>query len=455
MDRRRFIEQSVLALTGLAAAERVGRADTVVGRVIVIGAGISGLVAARALRDRGLDVLVVEGRDRIGGRIQTDTTWNGMPVDLGASWIHGVRGNPLTGLAAQARSRQVATSYSRSRVYNTSGRVLTRMEESTLSNYGNLLYRSIERARMRGGDTSIRLVTDELLSQLRGVPEARSYLNFYLNTEIEHDYAGSASSLSNSWFDDDRGYSGGDVLLSQGFGTLVEFLARDLSIELGQTVREIDWNAAPVRVKTDKQDFTADRVLVTLPLGVLQSRSVGFTPELPSVTRNAIDKLGMGVLNKCVLRFSNVFWPIELDWIDYIPEKHGEWAEWFSYRRTMNYPILVGFNAADHGREIESRSDGEIIESAMATLRTIYGARVPEPIDYQITRWASDPFARGSYSFNAVGSVPLMRKELARPQAGLLFFAGEATEQNYFGTAHGAYLSGQRAATEIIASLAG
>ena len=454
MNRRRFLEQSALALSGLTTARRVAQAETQVGRVIVIGAGISGLAAARALQDRGYDVVVVEGRDRIGGRILTDTSWKGTPVDMGASWIHGVRGNPLTTLAGQARTRQVATSYSRSRTYGTSGRVLTRMEESTLSNYGSLLYRTIERVRMRGGDTSIRQVADELLGQLNSAPEAGSYLNFFLNTELEHDYSGSASALSNNWYDNDSEYSGGDALLAPGFGVLPDYLARDLKIELNQPVRGVDWSRSPVRVLTAGGEFTADRVLVTLPLGVLQARSVSFTPVLPPIVQNAIDKLGMGVLNKCILRFSTVFWPIELDWIDYIPEKHGEWAEWFSYRRAMNQPVLVGFNAADRGLEIEGLTDGEIVESAMATLRTIYGARVPEPVDYRITRWASDPFARGSYSFNAVGSVPLMRKELARPQSGRLFFAGEATDQNYFGTAHGAYLSGQRAAAEIVASFA-
>ena len=454
MNRRRFLEQSVLSLTGLAAAEKVGRAGAATGRVIVIGAGISGLVAARTLHDRGYDVVVVEGRDRIGGRIWTDTTWNDVPIDLGASWIHGVRGNPLSTLSSQARVRQVATSYSRSRTYNTSGAVLTRMEESALNNYGNLLNRTIGRTRARGTDTSIRQVAEDILSQLNNVPDARTYLNFFINTEIEHDYSGSASNLSNNWYDDDSEYSGGDALLSLGFGSLTEFLARGLKIELGQKVWAVDWNNLPVRVKTDKTEFTADRVLVTLPLGVLQSRSVQFAPALPATQQNAISKLGMGLLNKCVLRFSSAFWPAELDWIDYVPEKHGQWAEWFSYRRSMNQQILVGFNAADYGRQIEALSDGEIIESAMVTLRTIYGARIPEPADYLITRWASDPFSQGSYSFNALGSVPIMRKELARSQAGRLFFAGEATNQNYFGTAHGAYLSGQRAATEIVASFA-
>jgi len=195
-------------------------------------------------------------------------------------------------------------------------------------------------------------------------------------------------------------------------------------------------------------------VLVTLPLGVLQAGSVRFTPVLPSAKQEAINKLGMGVLNKCYLRFAEAFWPEDVDWLEYIPTKRGEWTEWVSFTQAAKWPILLGFNAADHGREIEALSDPQIVSSAMQTLRTIFGADIPDPVDYQITRWASDPFALGSYSFNPVGTNPRMRTTLARPINNRLFFAGEATEQNHFSTAHGAYLSGLRAAKEMAAALA-
>jgi monoamine oxidase len=117
--------------------------------------------------------------------------------------------------------------------------------------------------------------------------------------------------------------------------------------------------------------------------------------------------------------------------------------------RSAKLPILLGFNAAERGNAIEAWTDQQIVSSAMQTLRTLYGTAIPDPVDYQITRWASDPFALGSYSYNAVGSTPSMRKELAKPLANTVFFAGEASEANYFSTAHGAYLSGLRAAQEM------
>jgi monoamine oxidase len=325
------------------------------------------------------------------------------------------------------------------------------MEEASLRNYGNQLYRAIDRAQDRYPDTSLRQIADTMITQLRAVPDASRFINFFLNVEIEHDYSGSASSLSTNWYDSDEEFSGNDVLLEKGFATLTDFMAKGLTIELNQIVKQIDWSQPAVRVITERGEFTADQVIVTIPLGVLQAKSVAFTPALPAIKQNAIDKLGMGVLNKCYLRFPTTFWPIDLDWIDYIPENHGQWAEWVSFRRAMNQPVLIGFNAADYGKQIEALPDTEIVASAMTTLRTMFGENIPNPVDYQITRWASDPYARGSYSFNAVGSVPLMRVELARSVNNRLFFAGEASEQNYFGTAHGAYLSGLRAAGEVLA----
>ena len=150
------------------------------------------------------------------------------------------------------------------------------------------------------------------------------------------------------------------------------------------------------------------------------------------------------------MRFKEVFWPKNVDWLEFIPQRPGEWTEWVSFARVAKKPILLGFNAGDRGRQIEAWSDQQIVDSAMETLRGVYGDQIPDPIDFQITRWASDPFAHGSYSFNPVGSHPNLRLQLAKPHRGKLYFAGEATEQNYFGTAHGAYLSGIRASEEML-----
>ncbi|MFM7888047.1 MAG: flavin monoamine oxidase family protein [Pseudanabaena sp.] len=419
-------------------------------RVLVIGAGLSGLAAAQELHKHGHEVVIVEARDRIGGRIWTSSKWTDIPLDFGATWIHGNQNNPLTDLANKINAKRLTTSYNRAVIYNTSGQMLSKAEEARLNEFRKQVLRALKMSQNQDIDTSIRQVLEPLIHQSDESSEAYRFINFMLSSEIEHEYSGSAESLSAQWYNSDKKLNGDDDLFVQGFKVIPEFLAQGLQIELGQVVKEIQWQQTPVRVITEKTEFLAEHVIVTLPLGVLQSGNVNFTPELPQNKQNAIAKLGMGVLNKCYLRFPNTFWLDDVDWLEYISANHGEWTEWVSFKRVANMPILLGFNAANQGRAIESWSDRQIVASAMQTLRKIYGDNIPEPIDYQMTRWATDPFSLGSYSYNPVNAVPKMRQELAAPLGMAVFFAGEASNEEYFGTTHGAYLSGLRAAKEIL-----
>ena len=151
--------------------------------------------------------------------------------------------------------------------------------------------------------------------------------------------------------------------------------------------RKLIGRGPEVSVRATHQVFTADRVLITLSLGVLQRQEPRFVPDLPEGKLEAISKLGMGVINKCYLRFPHAFWPDDVDWLGYIPEHHGAWTEWVSLQRAMQWPVLLGYNAADHGRDMEAWTDEMIVSSAMATLKTIFGNHIPQPVDHQITRW--------------------------------------------------------------------
>lgn len=396
--------------------------------------------------------MLLEARDRIGGRIWTSTHWTDAPLDLGASWIHGTRGNPLAALADRIGAKRVSTSHDRSLVHDTDGGHLSGQREVELEGLRADLFRALERAQTVEPDRSVQQVADALLDA-DASDDTRRLQAFLLSGAIEQEYAGAAHELSAHEYDNSDAFGGDDAVFVDGYRTLVAHLARDLHVATERVVREIDWESSPVRISVrgehGDENYLAKRALITLPLGVLKAGHVRFTPELPDDKRAAIADLGMGVLNKCYLRFAEAFWPADVDWIEYIPERPGEWTEWVSFMRTLKVPILLGFNAADRGREIETWSDERIAEDAMRTLRTMYGPSIPTPVDVQITRWASDPYALGSYSFHPVGTTPAMRRALARPLDKLLYFAGEATEQRYFSTAHGAYLSGLRAAKEI------
>lgn len=420
-------------------------------RILVIGAGLAGLTATNELKNQGHDLVVVEARDRIGGRLWTSTQWEDAPVDLGASWIHGVDGNPLTQLAAQIDAELILSSYDLAVTYAASGSPLSEQAEARLEQFYTKVEDALADAQETDEDQSVEAVVAAAFAQDNLSNEDQQLLNFILNSTIEQEYAGSTGELSAHWYDDAEAFSGDDAFFADGYRLLVEHLSQDVEIELSQTVQEIDWSESQVRVRTDKGDHLADHVIVTLPLGVLKSGNVKFTPALPAANQGAIEELEVGVLNKCYLRFAEAFWPTDVDWLEYVSQQPGEWSEWVSLMRTHNLPVLLGFNAADQGRTIEAWTDEEIVDSAMHTLRTIFGNAIPEPLDYQITRWASDPYAFGSYSFNPVGYTPALREALATPLEQKVFFAGEATERDHFATAHGAYLSGLRVAKEILA----
>lgn len=452
MRRRELINLAGLALAGgvLGLPSRA-LASGSSQRVIIIGAGISGLAAANRLDELGYNVTILESRNRLGGRIWTNDQWPKSPVDLGASWIHGVTGNPITAIAKAAGARTVPTRYDSYVIYGKDGKIITPKQESRIDELSVIINRSIKIAQKANLDRSILETVRSAVKwdQLSG--EDRSWVDHIINSNIEQENAGSAADTSTYWFDSDLAFSGQEVFFPNGYNTITKHLANGLEILMGTTVTEVAWNPNGVSVTTNRGVFQADNVVITLPLGVLKANKVRFNPGIPATKQKAIQALGMGLLNKCFLRFPKVFWPADRDWLMSIGPLPGLWAEWVSYARPLGIPILVGFNAADAGREVETWSDRKTVDSAMGTLRKIYGSGIPNPVGYQITRWAADPFSLGSYSFNALGSIPAMRDDLAKSIDNRVFFAGEATDRKYFGTVHGAYLSGLRAAAEISA----
>ncbi len=456
MHRRRFLHATALSTIAVALVTACGDNSPAVPRqrrkVIVIGAGMAGLAAARTLADRGQDVLVLEARDRIGGRIWTSTHWDDAPVDLGASWIHGVNGNPITDLAAEAGARTVATSFADATAYGADGR---RIEEGRVDRWRTTISEALEEFQDDAdedgaADASLRAVAERAVNRPTLTESDRAEIEWVLN-DYEHEYSGGVDDLSARYFDDGADIRGDDVLFPGGYGAITDYLAEGLLVQTGHVVEHVDWSERGVTVSTGAGAFDADHVVVTVPLGVLRSGAIHFGAGLPTDKATAISELGVGVLDKCFLRFPTRFWP-DTDWLTYIPEsdKAGQWSQWINYTRAADQPILLGFNAADFGRASERLSDTDLVAAAMATLRTIYGPAVPNPVDHQITRWDRDPYALGSYSFNRLGSTPEMRDHLATAIDHRVHFAGEATDRTSFATVHGAYNSGLRAAHEIL-----
>jgi monoamine oxidase len=428
-----------------------------VGRVVVIGAGVAGLAAAQALQARGVEVIVLEGRDRIGGRVWTDRRWPDLPLDLGASWIHGHEGNPLTALSDQLGLRRVVTDYGSATAFSADGQDASDAADAAERMLADLVedltaLRAARRAAAKP-DLSLAQAIEQVLIDHGPLSAAdAALLRWAVNSAIEHDYAADASQLSLYHWDADDSFNGDDLLFPDGYDAIPQLLAKGLDIRLGHVVSAVRVTAEGVTVETSQGAVDADRCLVTLPLGVLQAERVKFSPPLPAEKRAAINRLGMGLLNKLYLRWPKPFWTDRLTThLLHLPgAPPGEWSESVNLFALFRAPALLMFNAGSVARAKEPLSDSDTVASALRALRAAFGPDVPDPEAAAVTRWASDPFALGAYSFQAVGSSPEDRRALAAPVGDRLLFAGEATHDKHPATVHGAYLSGLREAARLI-----
>lgn len=414
-------------------------------RVVVIGAGVAGLAAARELRSRGANVVVIEARDRVGGRVWTHRGL-GVPVDLGASWIHGERGNPISELAKQADATTRATDYESVRLWDHDG---TRVPDELLDEIGDEWDEIVEKVEEYAGDgLSFAAALARVLDGEQLDPWERRALDWAV-ASIDVTSAENVERLALDYMDDDDAYGGGDVLFPGGYDQVVALLARGLDVRLSERVTAVTVADDRVVVATDRGTHEGDRAIVTLPLGVLQAGSVAFDPPLPKAKRDALGALAMGTLNKVALVFPRVWWPREPHFLSYMSRTRGEFPEFLNGHALTGAPVLMPFTGGDFARALEDESDAAIAGHALRVLRTMGGGAVPDPTGVAVTRWHGDPFARGSYSHVPVGGTAAAFDALAAPVGDRLLFAGEATSRRWRGTVHGAFHSGVRAAREI------
>ncbi len=415
-------------------------------RVLVLGAGISGLAAARTLVDKGFRVIVLEARNRIGGRMWTDTSL-GLPLDLGASWIHGVDENPITELAERFGAETVVINEENGIVFNADGSELSAAEFEK----SRILFESIyeEMAAMQEDtdeDMSLQQAFDELIAQRNLSPEELHRLNLYILFATSLEYGADPKDLSLWNWDQDEEFGGEEVIFPGGYNQITDGLAQGLDIRLGTVVKTVRYGEDGAEVETSGGVFVADQAVVTFPLGVLKQAGVKFDPPLPESKQTAIQRLGMGVLNKVYLKFPKAFWGGNIETISYVSENMGEWSDWLSFVPFTGGPVLMAFHGGDKGLALEDLSDDEIRTGAMKTLRVIFGDAIPEPEGMLVTRWGKDPFSSGAYSHIPPFASGDDYDALFEPVDDVLYFAGEATSREYPATVHGAYLSGVAAA---------
>ena len=456
MDRRTFLRNTLAAASFPFLFRSSPLRAQSSEQIIVIGAGIAGLAAAATLVAEGYTVTVLEARDRIGGRIWTNRDL-GFALDLGASWIHESVGNPITTLAQSFGAATTPTDYENIEIYGSRGRpVRDRLLARAERVYGSLLERAeTVQGRLRR-DRSIGRVVNRRINRQRR--KLRQVVRWIANSQIVTATGADLDQLSLAYFGDDDGFAGGDDLFPGGYDQIVTGISQGLTVTLNQSVSTVEYGTGGVTVQTQDTSYNGDRVIVTVPLGVLKAGSIIFTPGLPDSKQVAVNGLAMGVLNKIALRFPTRFWSSIPDFIsNTTPNEIGEFLNWSHYLPTAN--ALLGFVGGSFGISLEDQSDEEVVALALKTLRRIYGSAVPEPDAVVRTRWNSDPFAFGSYSYIPVGGFGEYLTELAIPIADAngvnrVLFAGEATTREYPNTVHGAYLSGLREAQRIVVGAA-
>ncbi|KAA0107764.1 FAD-dependent oxidoreductase [Mycolicibacterium sp. P1-5] len=404
--------------------------------VVVVGAGFAGLAAGRKLADAGLKVTVLEARDRIGGRTRTDTSL-GVPIDIGASWIHGTENNPLTKLAQDVGAKTVPTDFE-DFVLVENHEIVGRRAAAASAEDWRRIARKLDDL---SGDASAKESVADGLIGLANLDDPLVAWN--VTSRIAGEYAADPNQMSLRWLGSEEQFKGPDVILPGGYSQLSQNLAKGLDIRTSTEVKRIAHDGQTVRIETSRGDVTADRVIVTVPLGVLKAGTIAFDPPLPEAKRNAIARLGFGLLNKVVVAFDKPFWPESTPMIGLVGNNQPV-TDLVNGLVFAGKPLLVGLRGGQAAWSRESMSD----QDAVNELVTAIGA--PEPTGSIVTKWGTDQYARGSYSFIAVGSSPDDMHTLGDPVGERLMFAGEATNPEWFGTVHGAYLSGLREADRIL-----
>ncbi len=378
---------------------------------------MAGLAAARKLQESGKRVAVVEARDRIGGRVETDQTTFSRPFDVGAHWFHQEESgqNPL---ANWAREQGVLAQPDRTR-YDSQQFVDQQHRQADLwsKSKGDRPLSELPKAQ---GDWSA---------------EARNLLGpLSLGVELNQ-----ASSKDFRTMIDEKA----DLVAPGGMAQVVDKLAQGLDIRLCSPVTSVEWSNKGCWVTAGGQKLEADRVIVTLPVGVLQKGAVQFQPALPAWKNKAIQSLQMGHLKKIAFEFPPGQLTASAD-----TGLQVKGSPMFHLVRPEGSDMSVTLVGGQTALEWERLGSQAAQQKVLAELRSVYGSNLT-PRAAAVTRWETDALSGGSYSAAKPGQQAA-RAELARPVSNRLFFAGEACEEEWATTAAGAFLSGQQAAQDIL-----
>jgi monoamine oxidase len=424
--------------------------------VLVIGAGIAGLAAARELMRRGIDVDVLEARERIGGRIHTVHDVCGMPVEAGAEFIHGVHAATWPDVARAGLTTRPCPNTTDSMFdlgYGARWLPLVLAHPAVWPTF------TILRRIARAGPTD--LSAREFVERAGYRGRARTLAAMVLTAHLPGslDEIGVVGLVEDGVLKLERGRN---LRIAEGYGRLAEGIATGVPVEHGFIVESVEWGAGRVRVRaTDRREREARAAICTLPVGVLQSGAVRFSPDLPERKLAALGSMVMGPVSKIVLVFEERFWPrrlatlacgvgpVTLYWPVFygVPPSAGDSAE--------PPAVLTAYATGPRAAALGRMSDDEAVATVLDHLGRLFPRAAPRLTSHRRIDWAADQFSRGGYTFLRPGGTGA-RARLAAADTGALFWAGDASAtRGIAATVEGAFTSGLRAAGEAASFLSG
>lgn len=443
---RRLFFSSLAA--GMAATPARAAADP---DVVIVGAGVAGLAAARTLMAAHKSVLVLEARDRIGGRAVTDSTTFGFPFDHGAQFIEAGKTNPAMAILREANARPIPDRQEQALYIG--GKELkqddyARYEKIAVDASRKLAEALRKPPPMIGPGVVLTPQPDVVVGRVLQPQDPLERLAYSMIGPLEAGLENYELSVRDFLRQPDPApqYS-----VAEGLGALIARWGVKVSVKTGTRVVRIDSTGTEVVVVTTSGQVNGKAVIVTVPTGVLAAGPFGFAPALKPAKLEAIAQLPMALYNKVALSFSRKV--IDAPAGRSVSGLTRKGQAFDAIVRPHNRDAAIVFLGGAQARQIEEEGVGAAISFALSAMAEIYGDELRGLLAHSFaTRWGRDPFARGSWSMATLGNAD-KRLVLAQPHHDRVFFAGEATDPVWATRVGGAYASGLRAAREALALL--
>ncbi len=406
--------------------------------VAIIGAGAAGLSAAHALQGSGLSVILLEARDRVGGRAHTIMAAPGITFDLGCGWLHSADRNRFVGIAGQLNFEIDKTLPPwREQSFDTGFPLAERQDfVRALDAFYHRAEQAAHKAIQSGRDEA---ASDYLEPGNRWNPMIDALSSYINGCELD-----AVSILDMDAYED----SEINWRVRRGYGALMAAYGASCPLALDCEASLIDHSGAQVRIETSQGTLMANKVIITVPTNLIANETIRFHPALPAKIDAALG-LPLGLADKVMLALGE---PEALPKDGNLRGATMRTAMGSYHLRPFEQACIEGYFGGSFAQELEEAGPGAFAAQSIDEIASLLGndyRRKLKPLAE--SRWSHDPFARGSYSHALPGHAH-KRAVLAAPVDGRLFFAGEATSLNFFSTAHGAGDSGERAAREVVAA---